>query len=266
MPFLVDNPNGVAVPTSAGGLGHRFEAAPDGNTYFSVLGPSIHLVRSMQNILEAERIYLSFPRGRGRDQAAALEVIRRELETAVHASGVSTAQFAEERAKSLLNQRLVRPSTPKPQHLVDAIVARAIGGPTSFGAVGIGDISVLDAFPYWKAQEFGSSHLVGETLQGYFFHPGGPTRAGGAPYRSQAVFGVKAGGPKMLVQNPIVGKAFLTEATFDALGFRYRMWRNVEKVAVAQVRTVRLATAGDLAIVRGSKTIGGFARLARYRP
>jgi hypothetical protein len=58
----------------------------------------------------------------------------------------------------------------------------------------------------------------------------------------------------------------LTEATFEALAFRYRAWRSVEKVAVAQMRTVRLATAGDLAGVRGAKTLGGFARLARYRP
>lgn len=269
MPFLVDGSGGISTPISPGGLGHRFEKAPDGNEYFTVLGPSINLVRSVRNLVEAQRIYATYPQGRGRDQAAAIAVILRELETAVHSSGLATAQFAEERARSILERRIIRPQTPRPDHLRDAIVARAIvarglGG--SWGAVGIGDISLLDQFPYWKAQEFGSQHLVGKTLRGFFFHPGGPTVPRGDLSRTQAVFGVTGSGPKMIVQNPIVGKRFLTEATFDALEFRFRMWRNVEKAAVAQTRAVRVATLGDLAGSRFSRTVGGFASLARYRP
>ena len=267
MPFLVDTDRGIAVPRAGGGgLGHNFETAPDGNEYFTVLGPSINLVISIRNILEAQRTYLSYPRGRGRDQAAALGVIARELETAVHASGVTAAQFAEERAKRLLDARIVRPRTPNPVHLRDLIVARSIGGPSGWGAVGIGDIAMLDQAPYWKAQEFGSEHLIGKELRGYFFHPGGPSRAGAEPPRSQAIFGVSKKGPKMLVRNPIEGKAFLTEASFDTLAMRYRIWRSVEDAAVAQVRTVRLATAGDLAGRRYSRTVGGFAALARQLP
>ena len=269
MPFLTDSGSGIAVPIAgAGGLGHQFEAAPDGNTYFTVLGPSINLVRSLRNLIEAQRIYATMPRGQGRDQAAAIGVIIRELELAVHRSGVATAQFAQDRARTILERRIIRPQTPKPDHLRDAIVARAIafrGQPGSWGAVGIGDITLLDAFPYWKAQEFGSTHLVGAKIRGFFFEPGGPTAPGGAPNRSQAIF--RPGkGPTMHIQNPIVGKRFLTEASFDALEFRFRIWRGVEKAAVAQTRSVRVATAGDLAGARYSRTVGGFANIARFRP
>jgi len=264
MPFLVDSGRGIAT----GGLGHQFEQAPDGNQYFTVLGPSINLVRAVRSMLEAQRIYLTYPGGRGRDQAAAIAVIVAELETAVHASGVATADFAEERAKSLLERRIIRPTTPKPDHLRDAIVARAIRGAGvggSWGAVGIGDISLLDQFPYWKAQEFGSPHLVGTQLRGFFYEPGGPHVPDPSQTRHHAIFRPSRG-PKMTVKNPIQGKAFLTESTLDALAFRYRTWRTVEKAAVAQVRAVRVATAGDLAGTRYSRTVGGFARLARFRP
>lgn len=272
MPFLVESSRGVAAPALglSGQLGHDFERAPDGNEYFTVLGPSINLVFAVRDLRRAQSNYLRMPGGRGRDQAAAMEVIIRELETAVHRSGVATAEFAEERAKSLLERRIVRPSTPGPDHLKDSIVARPIvmrGLPGSWGAVGIGDISLLDRHEYWKAQEFGSTHLVGEELRGFFFNPGGPHRPNPAQFREHAVFGSTGEkGPPMRVENPIQGKAFLTEATFDALAFRFRAWRSIESAAVAQVRSVRVATAGDLAGQRYSRTVGGFAALARYRP
>jgi hypothetical protein len=270
MPFLVGG-NGVSVPIDRdlGGT-HRFEQGPDGNEFFAILGPSINLVAAIRDMLEAQRIYLSYPAGKGRDQAAAVGVIIKELETAVHLSGVSTAQYAEDKAKSLLEKRLVRPATPGPGHLRDGIKALPLtvrGQPGSWGAVGVGPIALLDRYPYWKAQEFGSTHMVGAELHGYFFHPGGPSRAGAEPSRSQAVFGVTGTkGPKMLVQNPIQGKGFLTEATIEAMAYRYGIWRGVENAAVAQMRRVRVATAGDLAGKRYSGTVGGFARLARYRP
>lgn len=264
MPFLVDNPQGVSVPTGPGGLGQQFETAPDGGTYFAILGPSINLVRSIQNIIAAERIYLTYPGGKGRDQAAALAIIRAELETAVHASGVATAQFAEERARSILEKRIVRPTTPKPDHLRDAIIARAIRGAANWGAVGIGDIESLDQFPYWRAQEFGSTHLVGKQIRGFFFD-GGQMFAPDPTQRRQHPIFLPMSGPKMTVENPIKGKAFLTEATIEALNFRYRLWRNIEKSSVAQVRSVRVATLGDLAGTPFGRTVGGFARIARYR-
>lgn len=269
MPFLVDSPNGIAVPSGPGGLGHGFEQGPDGGTYFAILGPSLNLVRSVRNILAAQRIYLGYPGGRGRDQAEALGIILAELETAVHASGVATAQMAEASAKDILNRKILRPTTPKASHLIDAISARALvvrGGSGSWGAVGIGDIDQLDTFPYWKAQEFGSKHLLNKTIRGYFYDSGG-SRFAPDPSQSGAHPIFRAGaGPRMTIRNPIEGKGFLTGATIEALGFRYRIWRTVEKAAVAQVRGVRVATLGDLKRVPLGRTVGGFARYARFRP
>lgn len=245
MPLFVDSQHGISVPIGAGGLGHKFEMAPDGQRYFAVLGPSIHLVRALGYIEEARLSYLSYANGMGRQQALALELLSREVQTAVGETGVLTADFAEKKAKSLLEKRIVRPRTPKPDHLIDAIVARVI--PSQFlgggGAVGIGDIGMLDAHPGWKAIEFGSTHLVGKELRGFFLDGGGGRfPADPSMNRAHPVFSV-GGGPRMIVRNPIEGKSFLTEASLEALGYRARLWRGIERGSVAQLRSIAIGTA-----------------------
>lgn len=267
MPFLVGDNQGIATPITTGGMGHSFESAPDGAEYFAVLGPSVNLVRSMANLQEARVMFLRWAQGKGRDQAAACDIIAKELERAVSISGVETAKFAEETARTLLAKRIVRPATSNP-HLADDIVARAIsisGG--GFGAVGIGDIGLLDAHPGWKAQEFGSTHLVGKKIKGYFF--GGPNGGYSFPSpdrnRTDAMFRPSSRGRNMNVQNPIQAKHFLTEATFEAIGFRAKLWRDIERASVAQTRLAIAGGAGDLAGTPFSARIGGFAELARRR-
>ena len=268
MPFLVGDSQGIATPVTEGGLGHDFEDGPDGSTYFAILGPSINLVRAMANLQEARIMFLRWAAGRGRDQAAACDIIAKELERAVNLSGVSTAEFAQERARSLLEKRIVRPATSNPTPLVNSIEARAIsiaGG--GFGAVGIGDIGLLDTHPGWKAQEFGSKHLVGRKIKGYFFGGPGSSYSYPSPDRSRAdaMFRPSSRGRNMNVQNPIVAKRFLTEATFDAIGFRSKLWRDIERASVAQTRLAIAGAAGDLAGSPFSNRIGGFAELARRR-
>lgn len=267
MPFLVgDDAVGIATPIREGGLGHKFEEGPDGSTYFAILGPSVNLVRSMANLQEARIMFLRWAQGKGRDQAAACDLISKELERAVNASGIVTAEFAEETAKNLLERRIVRPETNNPSHLVDSIVARPIalaGG--GFGTVGIGDIALLNVHEGWKAQEFGSTHLVGTSVKGYFFG-GGPTSFPSPDRRRQnAMFAPSSRGRRMNVENPIKAKRFLTEATFEALAFRSRLWRDIERASVAQTRTTIAGSAGDLAGTPFSNRIGGFASLVRRR-
>lgn len=261
MPFLVGGSHGISVPIGRGRRKLNFEAAPDGNIYYAVLGPSLHLLRGMELLDRAKRNYLRMPKGAGRAQAVAIEVVEREVRTAVTRSGLQTAAFAQQRAQELLDKRIVRPATPSAPHLRDAIVARAVATRIPGGAVGIGDISRLDAHPYWKAQEFGSQHLVGKTVRGFFFDSGGARHAPDpAQFREHPIFKPGAG-PKMVIENPIEGKGFLAEAVLDALGYRYRIWRTIEAAAVAQMTVIgtgRPPTSQRLRRYGGR--IGGFPR------
>jgi hypothetical protein len=122
--------------------------------------------------------------------------------------------------------------------LLPNLVARPvrIAGRT-LATVGIGDVDRMDRVinplmrtaagqrPYWRAQEYGSRHLVGRQMRGMFYDTGGvnPTRPGAGPTR-QPIFltsaairawgadpgtGASGGRAVMRVRNPIRPKHFI---------------------------------------------------------
>lgn len=246
-----------------------FQTGPDGNEYFAVLGGAANLVAAQRSLLNAQR---TFERYGAEIQAIATRTVREEVQAAVAASGFATAEYAEKQAKSLLRRRIVRPTTPNARHLEDAIVARSL--PVSsydLGIVGIGDISRLDAHvnsrsggAYWRAIEFGSEHLVGRTIRGFFQDAGGARYAPSpADFRAHPIF-IPSQGPRMKVENPIKAKRFLSEAVFDAVTFRHRIWRDIEKAAVTEVAAIAAGTAPAL---RGARRGSVIPRSLRgYRP
>lgn len=244
--------------------------APDGNRYFAILGPQIHLLNGYKLLLEARQIAVSMGGGEGRARALAIDEILAQTQRQVDTVAVQTAAVATQAIVAHIKARQLRPDPPGKSsgtRLQDSIHSRAIKTFPSGGAVGIGDLDVLagvvgdDGGEYWRAQEFGSSHMVGRTLRGVF-QPGDavPTKA---DFRVHPVFevggqasfaaGAGTGGfsPKMYIQNPIPEKAFLREGGYDAAVYRRDAFRAVEQTAIAELRLVQSGNHPRIAAARG---------------
>ena len=237
------------------------ELSPDGRRYFKILGVSPHLIRMYELLLEASDLAAVRPSGTGKAQALQIDLLIAEVKRSVEAAARTTAVEADKIIRDFIEETRVRPPTTgvKPGHtsLLAAVHSRPVesilpGG----GAVGIGDIDQLihgTLMPstnsqtpyYWRAQEFGSDHLVGHTLYGVF-QPG-EAAPSGAENRAHPYFEVRGKGEspsyKMVVRNPIEERGFLRKGVSEAAAFRRGLHKDTEALAVDRMRRI---AAGNL--------------------
>lgn len=231
------------------------EQAPDGRRYFKLLGVSPHLIRMYELLLQSAE--LAALRPTGRIQAAQIELLILQVKREVERNARITAIETDAIIRSKIESSRVRPPTLGHKNsntsLASGIRSRAVqsilpGG----GAVGIADIEELIAATlapstnsqvpfYWRAQEFGSEHLVGKTLYGVFM-PGEAAPLGPGPNRSHPAFKVRGRGQgkryKMIVRNPIEARGFLREGAYDGFALRKRMNLKTETTAVTEMRRI----------------------------
>lgn len=151
--------------------------APDGRTYFKVLGPPHALAATYDFMTAAVRNYrrgaqiATDPRNRSFARARA-EMIERALgrmRSELTALGRAGAVRAQSEAIARLRKTQVRPDPPtQGKRLQDLIVCRAIVTSLPSGSIGIGDMKELDRTPYWRAQEFGYILPEPRIIPGYF--------------------------------------------------------------------------------------------------
>jgi hypothetical protein len=167
-----------------------------------------------------------------------LEEISREM--AIVSEQAMRQQFKDSRRRDQSGIKTGR------EALLPNLVSRPVRlGGLMLGSVGIADVERMDRVinplmrtaagrkPYWRAQEYGSAHLVGKQLRGMFYDTGGvnPTRPGAGS--GQPIFltnaaikawgadpGESASGGRatMLVRNPIRPKGFIAAGVKAAVG------------------------------------------------
>lgn len=230
------------------------ELAPNGERYFKILGVSPHLIRMYELLLDSAGFAARIPGPGGK--AIAIEIdrligsIREEVDGAARETAVASVRFIQQaieatRVRDQGHQRLLNAIRSEP--------VPSILGPGG-GSVGIGNIEELERGTlkpsarsrvpfYWRAQEFGSDHLVGHTLYGVF-QPGEAAPAGPGPNRTHPMFEVRGKGKspsyKMVVRNPIEERGFLRKGAFDAYELRRGLHRATEAKAVFKIN--RLAS------------------------
>lgn len=230
----------------------------DGRDYFTILPPEPLLIDAFLTLEKARTEALKNPnRAEGRAQAAAISLVLSKVGSDVEKAAVITAQQAEAMIVGRINATQVRPDAPGRSHAVrlrDAITCRPLPTVIPGGGVGIGDIGDLNQVAdaqgraFWRAQEFGSSHLVGRTLPG-FFQPG-QSPAGAAPSRTHPIFEVTGEGAPMTIRNPIPERAFLREGAALAEAYRQRALGNAVSSGIGELRAIRAGVSERLAAVR----------------
>jgi hypothetical protein len=230
------------------GISGPFFVSDGGTEYFAILPPQSHLLRAYKLLLDAKSAALrNFPGPEGRARALAIDVVLKDVQLKIDAAAALTAAEAEKLIVARIKATQVRPDPPgnsgRVLRLQDAISCRPIKTSVSGGAVGIGDTSVLNKVadkngtPFWKAQEFGSTHNVGRTLYG-LFQPG-DSRPGDAPSRTHPLFEVTGRGGKMVIQNPIPERAFLREGSLAAEVFRQKALGNAVQPAIVELQAIQ---------------------------
>ena len=159
-----------------------------------------------------------------------------------------TAVNAKKMIVAVLHQKTVRPPSGLQPRLQDLIWCTPVStGPFSFGQVEIAWISKLDQAinpnggrePYWRSQEFGSSHNVGRGIFGMFDGPGGSSVPSPLEFRQHPIFLPGPGGPGT-IKRPIPAKHFLRDGTDAAKAQWLAMVRVATQVAVSQIRALKL--------------------------
>lgn len=230
----------------------------DGANYFTILPPEPLLIDAFLTLERARVEALKHPdRVEARARAGAISLVISQVGSQVEAATVLTAQQAEELIEHRINTTQKRPDKPGVsfgRRLRDSIACRALKTVIPGGAVGIGDLSVLNQVAdeqgraYWRAQEFGSSHLVGRTLPG-FFQPG-DSPAGAASSRTHPIFEVRGDGPPMHITNPIPERAFLRGGAVEAEVFRQRALGGAVGGGIRELRAITAGVSARLPSLR----------------
>lgn len=171
----------------------------------------------------------------GREIADIMSSFSAELDAIAKQAAVTFDMEAED----LLRSKIVRPPTGNRPGLTDVIesVAVPMGG-VSAARVELGLVAKLNtaindgassAKPYWKAQEFGSSKMVGRGIQGMFFGGAGEAVPNALLFRMHPLFFPGAGG-KGVINRAIPAKHFLR----DAAALTLVQWRGELRTAVAR--------------------------------
>lgn len=230
----------------------------DGSDYFVVLPPEPLLIDAFLMLEQARVEALKNPdKVEGRAQAAAISLVIAKAGSDIEAAAVLTAKEAEAMIRAKINQTQKRPDPPGKslgRRLKDSIVCRALPSVIPGGGVGVGDLSVLNEVAdaqgraYWRAQEFGSSHLVGRTLTG-FFEPGQSLPDAGQ-FRKHPIFKVGPEGGEMEIRNPIPEKAFLRDGSALAEAFRQKALGGAVTSGTSELRKITAGVSANLPALR----------------
>lgn len=237
------------------------EVSPDGRRYFKLLGVSPHLIRMYELLLQASE--LASLRPGGRTQAAQIDLLILQVKREVEQSARITAIETDAIIRDKIEATRVRPPGlligNRNTTMASGIRSRPVvsilpGG----GAVGIADIEELIQATYapssnsqvdyfWRAQEFGSEHLLGKVLYGVFM-PGDAAPLGPGPNRTHPAFQVRGRGGgkryKMVVRNPIEERGFLREGAYEGSVLRKRLNLKTEARAVSEMRRIAASPMG----------------------
>jgi hypothetical protein len=220
-------------------------------SFVSVLPMPPALLAGLRLLEEAALLARETPFGP--DMSAAIDALMAQTVDQVNAAAEETAKVAERAIVEEIKRTRVRPPTSGWNQMFEGYTPAGArktleegikAEPMLMGAVGIGSIKELDSVvgtdgkPYWRAQEYGSTHLVGRTIGG-LFQPGGvfPSQQ---EFRKQGVFVVGPGGP-MHIQRPIVARGFITHGVEEAALFRGRQFSEAQAVAVAEIRAIEVS-------------------------
>lgn len=217
--------------------------------FYAVLPTPLGLLGGLELLAEAAALGAKLPQGF--DQAAAIDTLAATVERQVVEASVQTVKIADEAAREAIIRTRVRPNYSTfggmfeglapgagRKRLEDAIHSEPLG----LGEVGIGSIQELDTVvgvdgrPFWRTQEYGSTHNVGRTVVG-LFQPGN-SLPDQTMFRQHAVFIAGAGGP-MNIQRPIPARHFLRSGAEAAEFFRERAFRETQGIAVDEIRAIR---------------------------
>lgn len=212
--------------------------------FFTVLPQPVGLTAGLELLAEAAALGSKLPPEIG--QSAEIEALSAMVERSVIDASVQTAKVSEEAIKQRIALTRVRPeaasfggaaiSTGK--KLEDAIHSEAI----ALGAIGIASVEVLDSVvgvdgrPFWRTQEYGSTHNVGRVVFG-LFQPGN-SLPDQQSFRQHPVFVAGPGGP-MHITRPIPARHFLRDGAVEAELFREKAFGETQAVAVDQIRAIR---------------------------
>lgn len=225
----------------------------DGRTYFDILGVPIGMVQLYNDVVavieaaEAQVARATDPAIKTYWERTAVRLSKAAVDyrDAVIRIAEDTARVATTSAREQLDATQVRPSTSNGLHLRDVIQSRPLGPRPELGAVGVGDIEILDSAtgpdgnPYWTAQEFGSSQNIGRIVPGYFMP--GRARPSAAEFRVHPEFDAvlyTRGTPPMVITKPIPERGFLRHAVEAAGLYRHRRLEAPKRKLIAEMDRV----------------------------
>lgn len=221
------------------GLG---ESAPDGSRYVHFMTAPPALLAGYGYLIRAESVARTIPGPEGRARADAIGLLLLQIEQQVTVAGEAAALAADTAIRARIASTRKRPDRGVHQ-LEDAVESRAVLSQPAGGAVGIADIEKLDkeavgqdGQPYWRAQELGSSHLVGKRLSGYF-QPG-QAAPDQSQFRNHPIFQPDPSGPPMLIQRPIEARNFIATGVQVADAARLAEFRTIDRTAVKEIDAI----------------------------
>jgi hypothetical protein len=182
----------------------------------------------------------------GPEARVAVEAVVSLTRANVEAAGIAAVKASEEAALATFKRTRVRPEVssfgfmvPR-KRLEDSIRSQVIG----LGAVGVGEIEELDSVvgtdgrPFWRTQEYGSTHNVGRIIYGLFQPGGAPPNE--AEFRVHPVFVTgEVGSKRMKIRRPIPARHFLRAGQAAAALVRDREFGQTEATAIGEMRVIR---------------------------
>jgi hypothetical protein len=225
------------------------ELAEDGERYFKILGTPPALIQTYQYLVEAAELAARMPGFQA--QGLEIDLLLRQMEDEVRTAGRATAIQSVAFIRARIEATRVRPKGDG--KLAGSIVSKPVPGPIgpAGGSVGIGSIDELNVGTlrpssgskvpfFWRAQEFGSDHLVGHSIVGVF-QPGGVAPSQNA-VRSHPFFETRGKGEgnryKMVIRNPIEERGYLREGAMQAAEFRRAEFKAIESRAVERMKAI----------------------------
>jgi hypothetical protein len=229
------------------------ELAEDGERYFKILGTPSALITTYEYLLEAAELAVKFPGFQA--QGIQIDLLLRQMEDEVRSTARLTALQSVQFIRQRIEATRVRPKRGD-EKLVSSILSTPVPGPIgpAGGSVGIGAIDALNIGTlrpssnskvpfFWRAQEFGSDHLVGHEVIGVF-QPGEAAPEGPGPNRTHPFFQARGKGQgrryKMIIRNPIEERGFLREGAMEAAEFRRGAFKTIEARAVDRMKQITL--------------------------
>lgn len=225
------------------------ELAEDGERYFKILGTPPALISTYETLLEAAEIAARIPGFQA--QGIEIDLLLRQMQNEVR----DAARLTAARSILLIRQRIeatrVRPKGDG--KLTASIISKPVPGPIgpAGGSVGIAAIDELNAGTlrpssnakvpfFWRAQEFGSDHLVGQEIVGVF-QPGNAAPSQ-ASFRTHPFFETRRKGEgkryKMVIRRPIAERGFLREGAMEAAELRRTEFKAIEARAIDRMKAI----------------------------